>query len=93
MVKGDGYAQEIPKGSLVSTPTGRLGVVMGRVYGQRGDLERCRVRYLDSSDRRESTTLCPNMLVLLIRGPVFQKAVRRLVEDGFNGYEDDNKTD
>lgn len=78
MVEGiDAY----PVGSLVQTPTGRVGVVTDWTYGKRGDLPRCLVRYLDSRDRRECARLLPVYLTMLIRGTVFVPAVRGWMSD------------
>ena len=64
-----------PVGSLVQTPTGRIGVVVAWTYGQFGDVPRCSVRYLDSRDSREMARLVPRLLKMLVRGPIFLKAI------------------
>lgn len=71
----DDDIERCPVGSLVQTPTGRIGVVIDWTYGKRGDFPRCLVRYLDSRDRRECARLLPRLLIVLIRGAIFTKAV------------------
>ena len=73
--------EAFPIGSLVQTPTGRIGVVADWTYGKRGDFPRCLVRYLDSRDRRECARLLPRYLTVLIRVAVFVKAVRGWMND------------
>lgn len=68
-------------GSLVQTPTGRIGVISAWTYGKRGDLPRCLVRYLDSLDRRECARLCPRYLTVLIKGAVFVKAAESWMKE------------
>lgn len=72
---------DIDVGTLVATPVGRLGVVMGISYGKRGDLARCRLRYLDSISSRETALLQPNLLRPIIKGRVFMTTIKRLAED------------
>lgn len=72
--------EQIPIGSMVQTPTGRLGVVAERVFGSRESTPRCRIRYLDTSTR-ESTLIQPNLLIVLCRGDVFRVAIKKWLED------------
>ena len=78
----EAHIEQFPVGSLVQTPTGRIGVVVCWTYGQRGDIPRCAVRYLDSVDSREMARLVPSFLALLVKGPVFAKAVERWINGG-----------
>lgn len=69
--------EDFPIGSLVMTPTGRIGVIIKHIWGDRdnGDFPRCLVRYFDSVDRRECARLQPNFLRLMIPAKVFVPAI------------------
>lgn len=50
-----------PVGTLVMTPLGRPARVVKHVYGKRGDVPRCIVRYIDSA-RQSELRLVPSLL-------------------------------
>lgn len=70
---------DFPVGSLVRTPTGRVGVIIKHIWGDRdgGDFPRCSIRYLDSIDCRECARLRPQFLTMLIPAPTFAIACDR----------------
>lgn len=53
--------KEFPIGCLVLTPVGRPARVIKHIFGARGDLPRCLVRYVDSP-RKEELRITPNFL-------------------------------
>ena len=55
--EGCSMCESIEKGSLVMTPTGRPGIVEKIVYGERGDIPRAIIKYLDSENIEEEVRL------------------------------------
>lgn len=53
---------DLPVGTLVRTPTGRIGMVVKHIWGADGDLPRCLVAYLDADNRRDLVRLRPDCL-------------------------------
>ena len=49
--------KDVEKGSLVMTPSGRPGLITKIVFGERGDLTRAQIKYLDSVSADEEVTL------------------------------------
>lgn len=58
---------QLPVGTLVRTPTGRIGMVVKHIYGADGDLPRCLVAYLDAENRRDLVRLRPDCLEAVSR--------------------------
>lgn len=50
-----------PVGTLVMTPLGRPARVVKHVFGKRGDVPRCIVRYVDTS-RKAELRIVPELL-------------------------------
>lgn len=53
--------QEFPIGCYVMTPLGRPAQVVKHIFGKRGDLPRCLVRYVDC-ERQTELRIVPELL-------------------------------
>ena len=53
--------KEFPLGTYVMTPLGRPAQVVKHIFGKRGDLPRCLVRYVDC-ERQTELRIVPSLL-------------------------------